>query len=121
ELSASSNVPRICFGGVIFLSTLTLAHARNRQAERLPYNSLTKSAGNIILRALHAWVGENFRGRTELDQSAEVKEAGVLGNASSLVHVVRHSHDGVLGSQFLNQLLNFCGRNRIERRTGFVH
>src|SRR5437588_12680478 len=82
---------------------------------------LAKSTSDVIFRAFLARVSKNFRGRSELDQFAEIKETGVIGTAAALLHVVRADCDRVLRSEVANQFLNLSRRDRIVRRTRFVH
>src|SRR5437016_6357568 len=82
---------------------------------------LAEATGDVIFGALLTRVRKNFRGRSELDQLAEIKEPGVIGDAPGLLHVVGHDHDRVLRFQLVNQFFDLCGRNRIQRRTGLVH
>src|SRR5205807_3252692 len=82
---------------------------------------LAKSTSDVIFRAFLARVSKNFRGRSELDEFAEIKDTSVIGNAPGLLHVVSDNYDGVLRFQFLNQFFDPCRRDRIERRARFVH
>jgi hypothetical protein len=54
------------------------------------------------------------------DQVAQVHEGGEVGDARGLLHVVGHDRDRVVLLQFLDQLLDAAGRNRIERRSRLV-
>src|SRR5438105_15691137 len=103
EASASSNVPRICFG----------ASTDNFQ--------LTEASGNIIFRPPFAWICENLVCRCKLDQPAKIEEACVIGATARLLHVVRHDYDSVTLLQFVNQLFELGGGNRIERGAGLIH
>src|ERR1700676_5307139 len=105
EASASSNVPRICLGAIMSLSCSRLAEA----------------SGNIILRSFLAWVREDFRSRSKFNQSAEIKEGGMIGDAPGLLHVMRDNDDGVLAFELVNQFLHLRGRDRVEGRARFVH
>src|SRR6266550_9350527 len=62
----------------------------------LALQSLAKSASNIVFRLALAWICEDFGGRPELDQLSKIKESGVIGDASGLLHVVRYRYDRVL-------------------------
>src|SRR4051794_15843599 len=77
-------------------------------------------AGDIVLRAPVARRGKNPIGVVELDQLAEIHEGGLVGDAGGLLHVMGDNGDGVILRQFLDQLLDLGGRDRIQRRTGFV-
>src|SRR5438105_638806 len=67
---------------------------------------LAKSTSDVIFRAFLARVSKNFRGRSELDEFAEIKDTSVIGNAPGLLHVVSDNYDGVLRFQFLNQFFD---------------
>src|SRR5947208_3066954 len=128
DASASSNVPRICLGAIIaceFCLTPTLPLRLTRAfafgapgGRALPKCSLTKSASDIIFRLSLAWICENFRGRPKLDQLSKIKESGVIGDASSLLHIVRYRYDGVLAFELMDQFLDLGRSDRIKRRTG---
>src|SRR5439155_13846256 len=87
----------------------------------LPKFSLAKSASNIVFRLALTRICENFRGRPKLDQLSKIKESGVIGDASGLLHVVGNRYDRVLGFELINQFLDLGRRDRIKRRTGLVH
>src|SRR6266436_1834123 len=82
--------------------------------------SSAKSAGDVVLRASIARRGEDLAGLVELDQLAEIHEGGLVGDARGLLHVVGDDRDRVALGQFLDQLLDLGGRNRIERRARLV-
>src|SRR4249919_2192544 len=81
----------------------------------------SKSPSDVILRLLLVRVGKNFRRRANLDEPAHVKEGGKIGDASRLLHVVCNDDDRVLRFQSLDQFLDFCSSDWVERRAGFVH
>ena len=56
----------------------------------------------------------------KLNQLAQIHECGVLGNASSLLHAVTDDNDRVVFLEFVNQLFNAGGGNRVKRRARFV-
>src|SRR6202167_1155541 len=82
--------------------------------------SSTEPAGDVILRASIARRGENLVGIVEFDQLTKIHEGGLVGDARGLLHVVGDDRNRVVLRQFLDQLLDLGGRNRIERRTGLV-
>jgi hypothetical protein len=88
----------------------------------LPYNhqSLAKSASNIVFGLALARICENFRGRPKFDQLSEIKESGVIGDASGLLHIVRYRYDGVLGFELIDQFLDLGCGDRIQRRSGLI-
>ena len=70
-------------------------------AAQLPAFSTTKSSeppGDVIFGKLMPWLGEYLNGRAHLDQIAQVKIGGSLGNAGGLLHGVRHDDNGKLFS-----------------------
>src|SRR3954469_21884563 len=77
-------------------------------------------AGDVILRAPVARRGKNPVGVVELDQFAEIHEGGLVRDPCRLLHIVRDDGDGVILRQFLDQLLDLGGRDRVQRRTGLV-
>src|SRR5437588_3851752 len=78
------------------------------------------AAGDIVEGPLFARVGKDLAGLSDLDQLAEVEESGALRNPRRLLHVVGHGDDGEALTQFVDQLLDLGGRDRIQRRGGFV-
>src|SRR5437016_2643694 len=82
--------------------------------------SSTKPAGNIVLGTSIARRGKNLARLVELDELAEIHERGLVGDARSLLHVVRHDGDRVLLGQLLDQFLDLGGGNRVKRRARLV-
>src|SRR3569833_111058 len=81
---------------------------------------LAEPAGDVILRAPVGRRREDLAGIVELDQLAEIHEGGLVGDARRLLHVVGDDRVRVVLGQLLDQLLDLGGRDRVERRTGFV-
>src|SRR3982750_1439321 len=79
------------------------------------------AAGNIVLGAPLARVREDLRRFAVLDQLAEVKECGALRNPRGLLHVVSDDRDRIAAAKLVDQLLDFRGGDRVERRAGLVH
>src|SRR6476469_3837983 len=79
------------------------------------------TAGNIVLGALLARIGEDFRGLPIFDELAEVEECSPLRYPRGLLQVVRHDRDRIAAAKLVDQLLDFGRRDRVERRAGFVH
>src|SRR4029077_18366925 len=125
-VSDSSNVPRMCLCAIIvyrslpFYVSLSDSFPIRRPAVAL-YQPLPKSSRDVVLRLSFTWICKDFRCRSKLDQSAEIKERGVIGDTARLLHVMCHGHDRVARLELINQLLNLRGGNRIERRTRLVH
>src|SRR5688572_23529691 len=69
ELSASSKVPRMCLGAIIETGS-------------------SEAAGDVFLSLPLAGIGENLSRVIKLDEAAEIKEGGMIGAASGLLHVV---------------------------------
>src|SRR6516162_1913525 len=81
-----------------------------RSVKRFVRPRLAEAAGNIIFGLFFARVGEDFYCWSELDQFAEVKESGEIGNAAGLLHIVSDDHDCVLRLERLDEFLDFrCG------------
>ena len=55
-----------------------------------------------------------------LDHVAQVHEGGVVGHARGLLHVVGHDQDRVLALEFLDQLFDATGGDRIQRGGRFI-
>src|SRR5271170_2140039 len=81
---------------------------------------LSEPAGDVIFRLLARRALKNNLGLVEFNQFAEQEEACELGYAGGLLHVVRDDHLRALILQGEQQVLDFGGRDRIERRAGFV-
>src|SRR5262245_6277584 len=81
---------------------------------------LAEAAGDIVLRASIARRGEHLARGIELDQLAQIHEGGEVGDARRLLHVMGDNHDRVILFELVDQLLDFGGRDRVERRTRLV-
>ena len=55
-----------------------------------------------------------------LDETSEQEEAGRIGHAGGLLHVVRHDHDGALFLQRDEKVFDLRGGDGVERGTGLV-
>src|SRR5436305_359576 len=77
-------------------------------------------AGDVILGTAIGRGGKDPAGLAEFDQLAEIHEGGVIRHARGLLHVMGDDHDGITGFQLVDQFLDSRGRDRIERRAGFV-
>src|SRR5580658_1208799 len=80
----------------------------------------TKASSDVILGGLDLGILENDFGRVELHQPAHQEEAGVIGDARGLLHVVRHDHHGAVVLDLEQQLLNLGGGDGVQRGTGLV-
>ena len=74
----------------------------------------TEPAGDVFLGLPLGGVGKNLRGGVELDQLAEIEEAGVIGAAAGLLHVVRDDDDRVVLSSAGGSALRLS-RSRSDR------
>src|SRR5215475_763297 len=79
-----------------------------------------KAAGDVILRASVARRREHLAGGIELNELAEIHEGREVGHAGGLLHVVGHDHDRVVDLELVDELLDLCGRDRVERRARLV-
>src|SRR5580700_5569828 len=79
-----------------------------------------EASRDIVLRTLIVRRSEHFAGRVEFDQLAEIHEGGELRDARRLLHVVGDDHDGVVVGQFVDQLFDLGGGDRVERRARLV-
>ena len=52
---------------------------------------------------------------------AQVHEGGRIRHARGLLHVVRHDHDRIILLEVKDEVFDFRGRDRIERRARLVH
>src|SRR5436189_517203 len=118
DASASSNVPRICFGAIIAYQFLILIVFPALPPAGPPSS---KSSGDIILRLFFGWICENPSRWSKLDQPSKIKESGVIRYAASLLHVVCDRYDRITGLEFVDQFLNLGRRDRIKCRTRLIH
>src|SRR5207248_3297730 len=65
-----------------------------------------EAAGDVVLGLLALRLDEDAVGVAVLDQLAQVQVRGVVGDARSLLHVVRDEHHGVVVLQLGDQLLD---------------
>src|SRR3954452_499275 len=79
------------------------------------------AAGDIVLRARFTRVGKDSRRLAVFNEFAEMEESSALGDARGLLHIVGHNGDRITPAQLVDQLLDFRGGDRVERRAGFVH
>src|SRR3954468_12541115 len=102
-----SNALAVCSEAMCYLPTF-------------PDHALAEPAGDVVLGASIARRGENLVGFVELDQFAEIHEGGLVRDARRLLHVMGDDGNGVVLRQLLDQFLDLGGRDRVQRRTGFV-
>src|SRR5262249_51959036 len=62
----------------------------------------------------------NLAGRIAFDQLTEIHESREVRHAGSLLHVVRDNYDRVVALEFVDQLLDLCGGDWVERGTGLI-
>src|SRR5262249_44643765 len=77
---------------------------------------LAEEARDLVRCASIARRGDHLARGIELDQLAQIHEGGEVGDARRLLHVVGDDHDRVVLFEFVDQLLDFGGRDRVERR-----
>src|ERR1700730_16388074 len=82
--------------------------------------SSAEPAGNVVLGASIARRGEDLVGVVEFDQLTKIHERGLVRDPRGLLHVMGDDGDGVVLGQFLDQLLDLGGRDRVERRARLV-
>src|SRR5947209_9845407 len=73
-----------------------------------------EAAGDVVFCLLFVGILKHDTSVIELDQIAHQKEPGVVGEARSLLHVVRDDHDRGLLLQLKEQLFDFQGCDRIR-------
>src|SRR6202035_1560165 len=100
-------------------SCRSLSNALAVCSETMLFSS-AEPAGDVILGASIARRGEYLAGIVEFDQFTKIHEGGLVGDARGLLHVVGDDGDSVVLRQLLDQFLDLGGRDRIERRAGFV-
>src|SRR2546426_1896850 len=83
--------------------------------------SLAKPSGDVVLSDSLSRIREDLVRSVIFDQPSHHEEGGPLGDAGGLLHIVRHDHDRVRGLELPDQLLDFLGRDRVERGSRFVH
>src|SRR5687767_1976555 len=101
---------------VCFSASSSSWKCRCMMSSRLP-----EPAGDVVLRALVAGIGEELARDAGLDQLSEQHEASVVRHPRRLLHVVRDDHDRVAVLQLEHQLLDPGGGDRVERRARLVH
>jgi hypothetical protein len=69
----------------------------------------TEPAGNVIFCAFIAGVGKYLMGGIKLDHAAIQKEAGLLCDAGSLLHIMRDNDDRVLRLQLEDEVFDLRG------------
>ena len=78
----------------------------------------SKPSRNVVFRTLVGRRGKYLLRLVVLDQLAHQKEAGMIGDARRLLHIMGHNDDGVLGLELKDQFLDLSGRNRIQGAAG---
>src|SRR6185295_1844629 len=81
---------------------------------------LAEPTGDVVLRTAVTRRGEHLAGGIEFDQLAQIHEGGEVGHARRLLHVVGDDDDRVVLLQFVDQLLDLGGRDRVESGAGLV-
>src|SRR5271170_1035740 len=66
-----------------------------------------EAAGDVVFRFFLGGRFEDNGGAVEFDQAPQQEEAGVIGHARGLLHVVGHNHDGAAIFKLENEILDF--------------
>ena len=96
-------------------------HAPSIPDRRRRANGSAEAARNVSFGVFVFGIGEDLGRVAELFQFAAQKEAGLLGDAGGLLHVVRDNHDGVLLAQVFHQLLDAERAVGVQRGARLVH
>src|SRR5512141_1204148 len=80
---------------------------------------LPETSGYVIFGLLLRRILEDDRGAVEFDQAAQQEEAGIIGDARRLLHVVGDDHNGATALELKNQVLDLGRGDGIERRARF--
>src|SRR5262249_12111882 len=79
-----------------------------------------KAASDVVLSSRIDRRREDLAGRIELYEFAQVHERGVVRYARRLLHVVRYDRDRIVVLQLVDELFDFCRRDRVERRAWLI-
>src|SRR6187455_3234603 len=82
---------------------------------------LSEPSRDVVFGELVARVGEDAICLAHFDEIAQVEVRSALRNPRGLLHGMGHDHDRVALAQFLHEIFDASGGDRIERRTGLVH
>src|SRR5665213_2122231 len=80
----------------------------------------TEPAGNVIFCLLFRRILKDDGGVVEFDQAAQQEEAGVVGDAGGLLHVVGNDHNGATALELEDEVFDLRGGDGIEGGTGLV-
>lgn len=69
---------------------------------------LTKSPGDVVLRAFIFRIGKDDLRTVVFDQFTHIKESGMVTYPSGLLHVMRYDDNGKLVLQFIDQFFDLC-------------
>src|SRR4051794_25814200 len=121
---------RVRFSSTRTAMTSTCSRSCSSSAANVERSS-AKATGHIVLGALIVRVGEDLLGAVELDQHTRThvtdlvhfggEESAAIRNPRRLLHVVGDDDDRVLVLHLDHELFDTAGRDRVERRTRFVH
>src|SRR5665811_582309 len=81
----------------------------------------TEAAGDVVLRPLIGWIGEDLRGLVHLDELAEMEEGRTLRHARGLLHRMGDDDDAQIALELVHECLDLGRGDRVERRARFVH
>src|SRR6187401_349268 len=100
------------------------SNARAVWSSRLSDMGLDESAEatrDVVFGELVSRIREDAIGLAHFDEITEVEVRRALRHARGLLHRVRDDHDRVALAQFLHEIFDSRGRDRIERRARLVH
>src|SRR5439155_9314751 len=88
--------------------------------------ALAEAAVDVVGGTGVGGVAEDLGGRAGFDDDAGgavfgEEEGALVGDAGRLLHVVGDDHDGHLGDEFGDGLLDAAGGGGVQGRAGFVH
>src|SRR5581483_9655812 len=101
--------------------SLADAPAGPYMARRSALRASPKPSSDVVLGQSVPWVGEDLVGLTDLDEVTHMEVSGALRHARRLLHRVGYDHDGIIGPQLVDEILDARGGDRVERRTRLIH
>src|SRR6478735_7963675 len=98
----------------------SLSYSRSVWRRSISFPS-AETARDVVFGALLFGAREDHVRAIVLDELTQIEECRKIGDASGLLHVVRHDHDRVGLSEFVNQLFDARRSDWVERRARLVH
>lgn len=88
----------------------------------MPINRMSsETSGYIVLCRFLLRVRKDLLRVAKLHHLPHIEKRRLITDTCSLLHIVRHNHNGIPFFQLVYQLFHLCRRNRVERRSRFVH